>query len=59
MLIRNVKLNQPVKVKVGDIEFVVFRIGDKSARLGIDAPEGIKIEIEQEDIQATKPRTDR
>lgn len=48
MLIRNTKIDKPVKVTVGDVVFYVFRIGERAAKIGVDAPEGIKIEIEQD-----------
>lgn len=48
MLIRNTKVDKPVKVTVGDVVFYVFRIGERAAKIGVDAPEGIKIEIEED-----------
>lgn len=48
MLIRNVKVEKPIKVSVGDVVLYVFRIGERAAKIGVDAPDGIKIEIEQD-----------
>lgn len=56
MLIRNIKVDKPIKVTVGGITFYVFRLGERAAKLGVDAPEGIKIEIEQDDgVRKSRP----
>ncbi|OOY20881.1 hypothetical protein BMI86_10265 [Thioclava sp. DLFJ5-1] len=47
MWMRNVKISQPVRIRVGDLEISIFKIGERSARIGVDAPDGQLIVLEE------------
>lgn len=53
MLVKNV--NQPIRIKIGDVEVFLFSIGERKAKVGVDAPDGVAIEIT--DVPARLPPT--
>lgn len=51
MFVKNI--NRPIRIKVGDVEVFLFNIGERKAKIGVDAPHGIEIEIT--DVPAREP----
>lgn len=49
MLVKNIQLNGPVTVRVGDTVFRLMKIGERSLKVGIAAPSHIAIEVEDGD----------
>ncbi|SEN87258.1 Global regulator protein family protein [Paracoccus alcaliphilus] len=49
MLIKNISASSPIRVKVGDIEVVIFRIGERSSKIGVAAPKDMPIIIENDE----------
>ena len=46
MRISKVDLSQPLRVRVGEVTILIFKVGDKVGRLGIEAPGEMRIDIE-------------
>ncbi len=46
MRISKVDLSQPLRVRVGEVTFFIIKVGEKSARLGIDAPGEMPVDIQ-------------
>ena len=43
MLVKNI--DQPIRIKIGEVEVFLFSIGERKAKLGVNAPKGVLIEI--------------
>lgn len=43
MLVKNI--SRPIRIKIGDVEVFLFSVGERKAKVGVDAPEGVTIEI--------------
>lgn len=49
MLVKRIETAPMVRIRVGDITVFVMKIGDKTAQLAVDAPDDMKIFIDNED----------
>ena len=43
MLIKNV--NQPQVIRVGDVSFHILKVGERTVKLGVDAPREMKVDV--------------
>lgn len=57
MYVKNV--SQPIRIKVGDVEVFLFSIGERKAKVGVDAPDGVDIEITDVPPRIQPPLRDR
>lgn len=52
MLRKDIKLDGPITVQVGDVQFKITRIGERAVHLGVDAPRNMKISFDGEGMSA-------
>lgn len=46
MLVKNIQTDKPVTIRVGDVEFKLMKISERSMKVGIEAPRHLTIDVE-------------
>lgn len=46
MLVKNMQIDAPITIRIGDTVFKLMKIGERSVKIGIDAPRHITIDFE-------------
>lgn len=47
MLMKNIRLDRPATLTIGDVVLRVVKVGERSLKIGIDAPRHLTIDISE------------